>query len=140
MIGVSEQLWDPWRPSSRGQLSAAMPDGVFLTREYRYDDQGRVEQLLVQMGRLSETSRSIAYDAHDNISEEHFEESRREGDVDGEGNLITSNESSDESWKRYEYRHDDRGNFVERVILSRVAPDRDFQRSDIVRRMITYFD
>jgi YD repeat-containing protein len=60
--------------------------------------------------------------------------------VDGEGALITWNEASDESWNRYEYRYDDRGNFVERVVLRRVTPDRDFHRSNIERRTISYFD
>ena len=60
--------------------------------------------------------------------------------MDGEGNLITSNESSDESWQRYEYRYDERGNFIERVVSGRSVPDLDFHRAVVERRTISYFD
>ena len=136
----NQRLTAEQREEVAAMFRAALPDGVFLTREYAYDDQGRLAQLLARMGGLSETRTSYTYDAHDNILEEHSEQSHRDGDVDGEGALITWNEASDESWNRYEYRYDDRGNFVERVVLRRVTPDRDFHRSNIERRTISYFD
>jgi YD repeat-containing protein len=128
------------REEAAAAFGALMPDGVFSTREYVYDDRGRVAQLLERMALVSESRHSYIYDAHDNILEAHCEESHREVAVDDEGNLITSNESSDESWQRYEYRYDDRGNFIERIVSSSVAPDRDFHRSSVERRTITYFD
>jgi YD repeat-containing protein len=121
-------------------FKAMMPDGVFLTREYVYDDRGRVAQLLQSMGRLSEDRHSYTYDDQGNVLEEHLQSSHREGETDSEGNLITKNESSEESWTRYEYRYDEHGNWVEKSPFHRATPDRDFHRSSIERRTIVYFD
>ena len=51
-----------------------------------------------------------------------------------EGALVMANESSDESWTRYEYRYDERGNWIERVVLRRLAPEATFHRLAIERR------
>lgn len=124
----------------RTAFNAIMPDGVFFAREYAYDERGLVTQLRERMGRMSEHRRTFTYDDHRNLLEEHWEGTDREGDVDSEGNLVTSNERSEESWSRYEYRYDERGNWVEKVVSQRVAPDPEFHRSSLERRTITYFD
>jgi len=136
----AQRLTAEQREEAVAAFKALMPDGVFSTREYVYDDRGRVVPLLERMGLVSETRHSYTYDVHDNVVETHCEESHREVAMDGEGNLITSNESSDESWQRYEYRYDERGNFIERVVSGRSVPDLDFHRAVVERRTISYFD
>ena len=92
------------------------------------------------MSELSEHMRTFAYDEYGNVLEEHNESIDREGSVDTEGNMTTSNETTSESWGRYEYRYDERGNWVEKLTLQRQASDRNFHRWSIERRTITYFD
>ena len=121
-------------------LKAVLPDSAFMTREYVYDRLGRVVQLLERMGLMQEGRRSFTYDGHDNVLEEHYQSSHRELNLDEEGRLVASNEASEESWTRYESMYDERGNFVERVCLSRVAPGLEFQRASLERRTLTYFD
>jgi YD repeat-containing protein len=124
----------------RAALRILNPDGVFTAREYEYDSQGRVARLFERMPPVSEHRRSFAYDVYDNVVEEHYESTDCDAGVDDEGRLSTSNETHQESWNRYEYRYDDRGNWIEKVSFHRVAPDRDFHRSGIERRTIEYHD
>lgn len=116
------------------------PDGVFAILEYEYDARGRVTQLVDRMPPVWDIRRTFAYDGRDNVVEEHYESTSRNASVDDQGRLATSNEQHDESWTRHEYRYDNRGNWIEKVTFSRVAPDRDFHRSSIERRTITYHE
>ena len=59
-----------------------------------------------------------------------------EGGIDDEGTLVMANESSNESWTRYEYHYDERGNWIERIALHRLAPEATFHRLAIERRTI----
>lgn len=120
-------------------LAAVMPANVFLTVDYTCDDRDRVAALRRTMGALSEESVVYTYDEMDNVVEEHTRSSSRDGSVGDDGRLRTSNESFNEEWVRYEYRYDDRGNWIERIVLSRHAPERECHRLSIERRTITYF-
>jgi YD repeat-containing protein len=120
-------------------LKAMLPDGVSMTREYEYDQRGRVVELRSTMFGLQETLQTYSYDDHDNIIEEHYEEAGREGSVGRGGRLTTRNETSTESWNRHVYVYDDRGNWIEKVNLRRESSDRDFRRVSIERRTITYY-
>lgn len=120
-------------------FSVLMPDGIFATFEYAYDELGRVAQTITRMASLSEARRTYTYDDHGNPIEEHDQENTREANANEQGELVTTSESSSESWTRHEYRYDDRGNWIERVTSVRHAPERDLHRSTIERRTITYF-
>ena len=119
-------------------MKAMMPDGVFMTREYAYDQRGRVFELRSTMAGLAETLQTYSYDDHDNVIEEHNEEASREASI-GRRGRTTSNETSSESWERHVYVYDDRGNWTEKVNLRRESSDRDFKRVTIERRTITYY-
>src|SRR5688572_7320909 len=121
-------------------LKILSPDGIFTALEYEYDERGRVTQLFDRMPPCSEHRRRFVYDDQDNVVEESYESTDRKAGVDDEGRLTTCNETFQESWTRYEYRYDDRGNWIEKVAFARVAPDRDFHRSNLERRTITYDD
>ena len=120
-------------------IRAMLPDGVMTTREYEYDQRGRVVELRSTMFGLSETLQTYSYDDHDNIIEEHREEASREADTDRTGSRITRNETSTETWNRHVYVYDERGNWIEKVTLQRESSDRDFRRVSIERRTITYY-
>ena len=120
-------------------MKAMMPDGVFMTREYAYDQGGRVVELRTTMGGLSETLQTYSYDDHDNVIEEHHKEASREASIGRRGRRTTSNETSSEGWQRHVYVYDERGNWIEKVTLHRGSSDRDFKRSTITRRTITYY-
>jgi YD repeat-containing protein len=134
---------EPPSPQEQQQLTAMVKkmllDSVFMTREYEYDDRGRVIELRSTMAGLSETLQTYSYDDRDNLVEEHHQEAHREADLDPAGRRITRNETTSESWTRYEYRYDDRGNWIERVALGRQSRDSGLRRSSIERRTITYF-
>lgn len=76
---------------------AYLRDRVFSTVEYIYDDRGRVARLLERMPPVSESTRTFAYDEHDNVVEEHYEDASRHAGCDVFGNEVTSNETSHES-------------------------------------------
>jgi YD repeat-containing protein len=134
---------DPPSAQEQRQLTALLkkmlPDGVFTTHEYEYDRRGRVSERRTTMAGLSETLHTYSYDDHDNVIEEHHEEASREAGLDRAGRRVTLNETTSENWTRYEYRYDDRGNWIERVALGRRSRDSGFRRSSIERRTITYF-
>jgi YD repeat-containing protein len=144
--GFQEQVAGNTTPLSAQELAefaatmkVMMPDGVFMTREYQYDQRGRVVELRSTMAVLSETRQTYSYDDHDNVIEEHSAEVSREASVGRRGRVTTSNETSSENWGRHVYVYDDRGNWVEKVNLRRESSDRDFKRLTITRRTITYY-
>jgi YD repeat-containing protein len=144
--GTQEQAAGNTSPLSAQELAefaavmrAMMPDGVFMTREYMYDQRGRVVELRTTMGGLSETLQTYSYDDHDNVIEEHSEEASREASIGRGGRTTTSNETSSESWERHVYVYDDRGNWTEKINLRRESSDRDFKRVTLERRTITYY-
>jgi YD repeat-containing protein len=120
-------------------LRTLMPDGVFATFEYTYDGHGRVAQRIRQMARMQKSRETYSYDDYGNVTDQHDEGTERDARIDDEGALVMAPESSNESWTRYEYRYDDRGNWVERVSLRRMAPEESFHRLAIERRTIAYF-
>jgi hypothetical protein len=64
----------------------------------------------------------------------------RGSDVDGDGAARTSDEEVAAHYQRYDYQYDDRGNWTERVVWGRTGSQPEFQRANIERRMITYFE
>jgi YD repeat-containing protein len=120
-------------------FNALMPDGIFVTYEYAYDELGRVAHTVNSMANLSQEHSSYSYDDRGNPIEEHYQANHREANIDEQGEAAITSESSSESWTRHEYRYDDHGNWLERVTSTRQAPDADFHRSTIERRTITYF-
>jgi len=126
------------REQFAAMVGAVMPDGIFSTLGYTYDDRGRVAQRVQRMGRVKEVRETYSYDDYGNVAEQQYESTDRDAAIDDEGALVMANESCNESWNRYEYRYDDRGNWIERVVLRRLAPEATFHRVGIERRTIAY--
>ena len=127
------------REQFAAMIRALMPDGIFATFEYTYDGHGRVAQRVRQMARMQESRETYMYDDYGNVTEQHYEGTDRDTSIDDDGALVMAPKSSNESWTRYEYRYDDRDNWVERVSLRRLAGEATFHRLAIERRTIAYF-
>jgi YD repeat-containing protein len=110
-----------------------------LTTVYAYDEKGRQVEKTRRMGALSEQHTKYRFDDHDNPIDEIAENTSRDMQMDEQGNLLPSNESSHGQHTRYSYTYDARGNWTERVVWIIFEPAKDFQRSNVERRQITYY-
>lgn len=121
------------------EVVAAVIGNFMLTTTYTYDREGRLLERRILMGALSDQRTTFLYDDHDNPIEETTESTLREMQIDEEGALHTTKENSYTQNIRFEYRYDAQSNWTERVVWSRLVPNPNAERSNIVRREITYY-
>ena len=131
-------------PEGRERLQAIVEklfsqDNSFATTTYSYDEKGRLVEKTRSLGILSEEHTTYLFDDHDNPIEEISERSNRDMGLDSEGNLQPSRESSTHQHTRYSYLYDSHGNWTERIVWVIFAPEKDFRRSNVERRQITYY-
>jgi hypothetical protein len=108
------------RESIQAALAAAFgPNNVLVTVTNRYDEKGRRVERTMTMGTLGGDRTTFNYDDHDNPIEEITEEPSKE-------------------YNRCIYKYDAQGNWTERGVGTVVEPGKDYRRSDIERRQITY--
>lgn len=112
---------------------------VMSSTTYEYDGQGRLLGRRMRMGELADHRTTFRYDDHDNPIEETSEDTSREMQMDEEGNLHPTKETSNIQNVRFEYRYDAQGNWTERVVWSRWETNPNFERSNVERREITYY-
>ena len=114
------------RESVKEALAAAFgPSNALLTTTYAYDQKGRRVERIVRMGLLFEHRTTFRFDDHDNPIEEISED--------------TNSESSHKEHDRSVYKYDAEGNWTEREVWTILGPNQDFQRSNIERRQIRYY-
>jgi uncharacterized protein RhaS with RHS repeats len=116
------------------------PNSVLSSTSYAYDAKGRILERRTRMGELGEHRTTFRYDDRDNPAEETNEDMSREMQIDEAGVLHTAKETSSVQHVRFEYMYDPQGNWLERVVWSRLEPNPNFERSNITRREITYYD
>jgi hypothetical protein len=108
------------RESIQAALAAAFgPNNVLVTVTNRYDEKGRRVERTMTMGTLGGDRTTFNYDDHDNPIEEITEEPSKE-------------------YNRCIYKYHAQGNWTERGVGTVVEPGKDYRRSDIERRQITY--
>jgi hypothetical protein len=62
-------------------------------------------------------------------------------ELDDDGVVRTTEEEPRvEQHNRYDYQYDSRGNWTERVVSYRIGSQPEFQRSNVERRTITYYE
>jgi hypothetical protein len=115
-------------------------NSVLSTTTYVYDAKGRILQRRTRMGELGERHTTFRYDDHDNPTEETNEDVSREMQIDDAGALHTAKERSSTQNARFDYTYDAQGNWLERVVWGRLESNPNFERSNITRREITYYD
>jgi hypothetical protein len=116
------------------------PNSVLSSTSYAYDARNRVLYRGTRMGELGEHRTTFRYDDRDNPIEEIHEDISREMQIDEAGVLHTSTEKSSTQHARFDYTYDAQGNWLERVVWSRLESNPNFERSNITRREITYYD
>lgn len=78
-------------------------------------------------------------DDHDNPILERSESSSQKGGFDPNGTLRTEMDRRDRHDVQLEYRYDDHGNWVERIVSGRTDESQPFQRTNVEWRTIAYF-
>jgi hypothetical protein len=115
--------------------------GTFSSTTWVYDSQGRMIEEMRRMGTLSEDRTTYRYNEdHDDPIEQTTERTSREASIDEDGVLKYLPISMSLQHNRFDYVYDDHGNWTEQIVSVRDEPNPAFQRSDIERRAITYYD
>jgi hypothetical protein len=145
LIGEIASAAESGPPGSREGLAAILseifgPTDVTSSTTYAYDEKGRVAERQMRMGSLGGHRTTYRYDGHDNPVEETTVDSSREMGIDDEGKVVEVRQNSSTHHLRFEYAYDALGNWTERVVWSRLDPNPDFQRSNVERRLITYYE
>jgi hypothetical protein len=140
-----ENVLESATPEAREGSAATMakvfgPNAVISSTTYAYDEKGRLLERRTRMGDLGEDRTIFSYDEHNNPIEETTENSSREMQIDGEGNIRPIKQNSSKHHVQFAYTYDSRGNWVERVVWSRMELNPNLQRSNVERREITYYE
>jgi hypothetical protein len=113
---------------------------AFSRTTYIYDSRGRVTERTISMGTMSDEHTTYRYDDdHDEAVEEITEARTREATVDGDAAIHYKPDTISTQRNRFEYSYDTHGNWTEQIVSFQNDPNADFQRSNIERRVITYF-
>jgi hypothetical protein len=129
------------RASRAAALKMAFEDQVFCRMVYAYDTKGRLLERTMYMGTLSEERTTFDYDDYDDPIAETSRSRDRRVDVDDDGVVRTTEEEPRvQQHNRYDYQYDSHGNWTERVGSYRIGSQPEFQRSNIERRTITYYE
>ena len=113
---------------------------AFSRTTYTYDSRGRVIERTNSMGTMSDEHTTYRYDGDREEAVEEITETRtREATVDGDAAIRYKPDTISTQHNRFEYSYDTHGNWTEQIVSYQNDPNADFQRSNIERRVITYF-
>ena len=135
-----QELPDEVRADVTASALVAFPDDVFSAVSQTYDDAGRLIERTERFGALSEERTTYEYDDHGEVAEATSAGWRQSPNSDQGDAVVQAKRDVSEHHVRYEYQHDSHGNWTERVLFSRSGLDAPFNRSQIERRVITYYD
>ena len=114
---------------------------AFSRTTYTYDSQGRVIERTNTMGTMRDERTTYRYvDGHDEPVEEITETRTREATVDGDSAIRYKPDTVSTQHNRFEYRYDTHGNWTEQIVSGQYDPSADFQRSNVERRTLTYYE
>lgn len=141
-VSPFQNLLDKAPPEQREQMAAAFKtafsSGISNTT-YLYDADGRLLKRETRMGGLGSNSTTFAYNEHGDPVEETTEDRNREGRIDETGAMSYSEDKVTVHHNRFEYRYDANGNWTEKIVLYRLETGESFERSNVERRVITYY-
>jgi hypothetical protein len=112
---------------------------TLATTTYSYDAQGRLIDRSLKMGRLHESRTAYDYGDRDDPVGETIQNNNRGASGDENDNVGYTPYLVSVQQNRFEYQYDAHGNWTERVVSCLLEPNPDFQRSNIERRVITYY-
>ncbi len=90
--------------------------GPHSATTYLYDEKGRMLERYRRMGDVGEFRTTFRYDDRNNKIEEINEDTSRELQIDGEGNVQPAQERFDKRTVRLEYQYDPQENWTECVV------------------------
>jgi hypothetical protein len=112
---------------------------VISSTKYKYDAKGRQVSRDHRMGSLGEDFTTYIYGDRDDPVKETTEHKSREGSFDETGNMHYSSDRMNVQHNQLEYLYDEHENWTERIVSFRSESEPKFQRSNIERRIITYY-
>jgi hypothetical protein len=108
--------------------------GDVLSRiAYAYDSRGRLIERTTKFAGISEMLTTFRYDDGNDPVEETTQQISREAGIDDNGVVQYSSATVSVQHTRFEYRHDQHGNWTERIVSNQQGP------SNIERRALTYY-
>jgi hypothetical protein len=142
-FSLEEQLANA-SPEERDQVRAALaqlfgPQTVNSRTTYLYDERGRQVERSSSLFGMSEERTTWQYDEYDNPVTEVQEHVSRDMELDGSGTLHPKQGTSSRNEIRFEYKYDQEGNWIERIVWARYGGEGDFKPSNIERREINYW-
>jgi YD repeat-containing protein len=113
---------------------------AFSRTTYKYDSQGHLIEKINTMGTMHEEHTTYGYDGvHDEAIEETTE-TRSRGATLEDGAIHYNPDTVSTQHNRFEYRYDTHGNWTEQIVSGQYDPSADFQRSNVERRTLTYYE
>ena len=113
---------------------------AFSRTTYKYDSQGHLIEKINTMGTMHEEHTTYGYDGvHDEAIEETTE-TRSRGATLEDGAIHYNPDTVSTQHNRFEYRYDTHGNWTEQIVSVQYDPSADFQRSNVERRTLTYYE
>lgn len=129
------------RASMAATLKMAFAGQVLCKTAYAYDTKARLLERTTYIGSLSEERTIFEYDDYDDPIAETSSSRNYRVELDDDGVVRTTEEEPRvEQHNRYDYQYDSRGNWTERVVSYRIGSQPEFQRSNVERRTITYYE
>jgi YD repeat-containing protein len=119
-------------------LATAFADQTLSLTTYTYDEKGRRVERVRRTGQLSEERTTFRYDDRDNPVEQITVDLSRDMRID-DGAVTIEEKAPRVQYIRFEYRYDACGNWTERVVWQRTDANTDDRRSNVERRLITYY-
>jgi len=110
---------------------------------HHYDAEGHRVETVLLFGDLGGERKIMAYNQHGDLSEEKSVHNWMLPGIDGQGRIVErSGPSAGEtlaSESRFSYQYDEHGNWIERVVSTRGAPDMPFTVCGVDRRSLYYY-
>ena len=113
---------------------------AFSRTTYKYDSQGHLIEKINTMGTMHEEHTTYGYDGVHEEAIEETTESRSRGATLEDGAIHYNPDTVSTQHNRFEYRYDTHGNWTEQIVSVQYDPSADFQRSNVERRTLTYYE
>ncbi len=116
--------------------------GGSIRRVHKYDDHGRRSETRLQFGPVGSDRTTMTYNDRGDMVHQFNEHESREYAMNSEGKFgeAPAKETVHRSETRIHYDYDDRGNWVNKIVESRLLPDQDFTVTNTERRTIEYYE
>lgn len=125
---------DQFMEELSAQIAKFMVGKSLYSVSYRYDAKGRLKHSSRQIFNQSEEIET-SYSEYGEIESEITRRVRHDNEADPNAGPLLPEYLE----VRYSYRHDERGNWIEKTVSYRSNPDGAFQSSSVTKRTLTYY-